>query len=44
MKGKEEESEQKKIKFLLNPISLVTWVIFRERRSKIKTKKMIQIR
>jgi hypothetical protein len=43
MKGKEEESEQKKIKFLLNPISLVIQNISRARTSKIKMKKMIPI-
>ena len=32
MKGKEEESEQKKIKMLLNPISLVRLLGFRARR------------
>lgn len=39
MKGKEEESEQKKIKFLLNPISLVNYLTLRARRSSKKIKR-----
>ena len=40
MRGKEQSSEQKKVKGLLNPISLVFLIIQRKNSIKISTMKM----